>query len=73
MPSRAARKIAMVRGHSAPARRRDDGLRQSGWDQRHLAWDGGYGFDPAHIRLTGRIVIVVAVLATAAFAYAAIF
>ena len=40
---------------------------------RHLAWDGGYGFDPAHIRLTGRIVIVVAVLATAAFAYAAIF
>ena len=40
---------------------------------RHLAWDGGYGFDPAHIRVTGRIVIVVAVLATAAFSYAAIF
>jgi len=40
---------------------------------RHLAWDGGYGFDPGHIRVTGRIVIVVAVLATAAFAYAAIF
>ena len=40
---------------------------------RHLAWDGGYGFDPARIRLTGRIVIVVAVVATVAFAYAAIF
>ena len=35
--------------------------------------DGGYGFDPARIRLTGRIVIVVTVLATVAFAYAAIF
>ena len=40
---------------------------------RHLAWDAGYGFDPARIRLTGRVVIVVAVAATAAFAYAAIF
>ncbi len=40
---------------------------------RHLAWDAGYGFDPARIRLTGRIVIGVALVATAAFAYAAIF
>jgi succinate dehydrogenase / fumarate reductase cytochrome b subunit len=40
---------------------------------RHLAWDLGYGFDPARIRTTGRIVIVVSLLATAAFVYAAIF
>ncbi|HUQ53202.1 MAG TPA: succinate dehydrogenase, cytochrome b556 subunit [Gammaproteobacteria bacterium] len=39
---------------------------------RHLAWDAGYGFDPRHIRASGRFVIIVTVLATAAFAYAAI-
>ena len=40
---------------------------------RHLAWDAGYGFDPQRIRATGRLVIGVTVLATAAFSYAAIF
>lgn len=39
---------------------------------RHLAWDAGYGFDPAHIRATGWTVVVVAFAATAAFSYAAI-
>ena len=39
---------------------------------RHLAWDAGYGFDPQRIRLSGRIVLVVTILATAAFSYAAI-
>jgi succinate dehydrogenase / fumarate reductase cytochrome b subunit len=39
---------------------------------RHLAWDAGYGFDPQRIRASGRIVVVVAILATAAFSYAAI-
>ena len=40
---------------------------------RHLAWDAGYGFDQQRIRATGRLVIGVTVLATAAFSYAAIF
>jgi succinate dehydrogenase / fumarate reductase, cytochrome b subunit len=40
---------------------------------RHLTWDAGYGFDPQHIRLSGRLVVVVTILATAAFSYAAIF
>jgi succinate dehydrogenase / fumarate reductase cytochrome b subunit len=40
---------------------------------RHLAWDAGYGFDRQRIRSSGRLVIVVTILATAAFAYAAIF
>jgi succinate dehydrogenase / fumarate reductase cytochrome b subunit len=40
---------------------------------RHLAWDAGYGFDRHRIRATGRLVIVVTILATAAFSYAAIF
>lgn len=40
---------------------------------RHLAWDTGYGFDPQRIRTTGRFVIVVTLVATAAFSYAAIF
>jgi succinate dehydrogenase / fumarate reductase cytochrome b subunit len=40
---------------------------------RHLVWDLGYGFDPQRIRATGRLVIVVTLLATAAFSYAAIF
>jgi succinate dehydrogenase / fumarate reductase cytochrome b subunit len=40
---------------------------------RHLAWDAGYGFDPQRIRTTGRFVIVVTLLATAAFSYAVIF
>jgi succinate dehydrogenase / fumarate reductase cytochrome b subunit len=39
---------------------------------RHLAWDAGYGFAPARIRATGWTVVVVAVLATAAFSFAAI-
>ena len=39
---------------------------------RHLAWDAGYGFDPQRIRASGRLVIVVTILATAAFSYAAI-
>jgi succinate dehydrogenase / fumarate reductase cytochrome b subunit len=39
---------------------------------RHLAWDAGYGFDPQRIRLSGRLVLVVTILATAAFSYAAI-
>jgi succinate dehydrogenase / fumarate reductase, cytochrome b subunit len=39
---------------------------------RHLAWDAGYGFDKAHIQASGWTVVVVAVLATAAFAFAAI-
>jgi succinate dehydrogenase / fumarate reductase, cytochrome b subunit len=40
---------------------------------RHLAWDAGYGFDPKRIRATGRLVLVVTFVATAAFSYAAIF
>ena len=39
---------------------------------RHLAWDVGAGFDPAAIRTTGWTVVVVTVLATAAFAWLAI-
>ena len=39
---------------------------------RHLAWDAGYGFDRQRIRSTGRLVIIVTILATAAFTYAAI-
>jgi succinate dehydrogenase / fumarate reductase cytochrome b subunit len=39
---------------------------------RHLTWDAGYGFDPQRIRTSGRLVIVVTLLATAAFTYAAI-
>ena len=40
---------------------------------RHLAWDLGLGFDPKRIRASGWTVIVVTIVATAAFAYAAIF
>jgi succinate dehydrogenase / fumarate reductase cytochrome b subunit len=40
---------------------------------RHLTWDAGYGFDPKRIRASGRLVIAVTILATAAFSYAAIF
>jgi succinate dehydrogenase cytochrome b subunit len=40
---------------------------------RHLAWDAGYGFDPKRIRASGWTVVVVTFVATAAFAYAAIF
>jgi succinate dehydrogenase / fumarate reductase cytochrome b subunit len=40
---------------------------------RHLAWDAGYGFDPKRIRTSGWTVVVVTFVATAAFAYAAIF
>jgi succinate dehydrogenase / fumarate reductase cytochrome b subunit len=39
---------------------------------RHLSWDAGYGFDPKRIRASGRLVLVVTILATAAFSYAAI-
>jgi succinate dehydrogenase / fumarate reductase cytochrome b subunit len=40
---------------------------------RHLAWDAGYGFDKNQIRTTGITVIVVSLLATAAFSVLAIF
>lgn len=40
---------------------------------RHLSWDAGYGFDRQRIRVTGRIVVAVSVIATAVFSYAAIF
>lgn len=40
---------------------------------RHLVWDMGYGFDPGEIRTSGWTVVVVTVLATAAFAFGAIF
>jgi succinate dehydrogenase / fumarate reductase cytochrome b subunit len=40
---------------------------------RHLAWDAGYGFDKSQIRTTGITVIVVSLLATAAFSVLAIF
>ena len=39
---------------------------------RHLAWDVGAGFDPKTINASGLTVIVVAVLATAAFSWLAI-
>jgi len=39
---------------------------------RHLAWDAGYGFDPKRIRSSGWTVVVVTLVATAAFSYAAI-
>lgn len=39
---------------------------------RHLTWDLGYGFDPQRIRTSGRLVIAVTIVATAAFSYAAI-
>ena len=40
---------------------------------RHLAWDTGAGFDRARIVATGWTVVVVAVVATAAFSWFAIF
>ncbi len=40
---------------------------------RHLVWDIGLGFDPGQIRASGWTVLVVAVVATAAFSLAAIF
>jgi succinate dehydrogenase / fumarate reductase, cytochrome b subunit len=39
---------------------------------RHLFWDAGYGFDPKRIRASGWTVVVVTVVATAAFSFAAI-
>lgn len=39
---------------------------------RHLAWDVGVGFDPKAIKMSGWTVVVVTVLATAAFTWAAI-
>jgi succinate dehydrogenase / fumarate reductase cytochrome b subunit len=40
---------------------------------RHLFWDAGYGFDPKRIRASGWTVVLVTVVATAAFSFAAIF
>jgi succinate dehydrogenase / fumarate reductase cytochrome b subunit len=40
---------------------------------RHLAWDTGYGFEKSQIRATGITVIVVSLVATAAFSLFAIF
>ena len=40
---------------------------------RHLAWDTGAGFDRARIVATGWTVLAVAVIATAAFSWFAIF
>ena len=39
---------------------------------RHLFWDAGYGFDPKRIRASGWTVVIVAVVATAAFSLVAI-
>ena len=39
---------------------------------RHLFWDAGLGFDPHRIRASGWTVVVVSVVATAAFSFAAI-
>ncbi len=39
---------------------------------RHLTWDAGAGFDPATIRASGWTVVVVTLVATAAFALTAI-
>jgi len=39
---------------------------------RHLFWDAGYGFDPKRIRASGWTVVIVTVVATAAFSFAAI-
>ena len=39
---------------------------------RHLFWDAGLGFDPQRIRASGWTVVVVSVVATAAFSLAAI-
>lgn len=40
---------------------------------RHLAWDAGYGFEKSSIRTSGVTVIVVSLVATAAFSFFAIF
>ena len=40
---------------------------------RHLAWDTGAGFDRARIVVTGWTVLALAVVATAAFSWFAIF
>lgn len=39
---------------------------------RHLAWDLGLGYGKAHIQASGWVVVIVTVLATAAFSFAAI-
>ncbi len=39
---------------------------------RHLGWDAGYGFDKKRYRATGWAVVVLSVVATAAFSFAAI-
>lgn len=39
---------------------------------RHLAWDAGVGFEKGQITASGVLVVVVTLLATAAFAFAAI-
>jgi succinate dehydrogenase / fumarate reductase cytochrome b subunit len=40
---------------------------------RHLFWDAGLGFDPKRFRASGWAVVVVSVVATAAFSLAAIY
>jgi succinate dehydrogenase / fumarate reductase cytochrome b subunit len=39
---------------------------------RHLGWDAGMGFDKKRFRATGWAVVIFSVIATAAFAFAAI-
>ncbi len=39
---------------------------------RHLFWDAGYGFDPKRIRASGWTVVIVTLVATAAFSLVAI-
>lgn len=38
---------------------------------RHLAWDLGYGFEKSHARLSGWIVLIAALIMTAAYAWVA--
>jgi succinate dehydrogenase / fumarate reductase cytochrome b subunit len=39
---------------------------------RHLAWDSGRGFEPRQTRVSGWMVVIVSVVATAAFGLVAI-
>lgn len=40
---------------------------------RHLFWDVGLGFEPGQIRASGWLVVVFAAVATAAYAFLAVF
>lgn len=40
---------------------------------RHMFWDVGYGFEPQQIRMSGTLVVIFAVVATAAFSAIVIF